>query len=114
VHAGIDSVPLDCYEIPDRLREQVVATDPYSVAPFATAEARHCDLDHIYPYQPGIPGQTNAANLAPLSRKAHRLKTHADWIYRRVGPIEFEWTTHAGQRVRVDQAGSHPQPRQRE
>jgi hypothetical protein len=108
VHADATTIVTDAYEIPDRLREQVIATNPYTVAPYSAVEARLCDLDHIAPYQPGIPGQTRTDNLAPLARRPHRLKTHCDWTYRQPTPGTYLWTTHTGQHVTVDQNGTHP------
>jgi len=71
---------VDGYEIPDRLRQAVCARNPVDVFPYGTRRAESCDLDHREPYVRGGPsGQTTLANLAPLSRKAHRLKHHAGW-----------------------------------
>ncbi|MDR1293777.1 MAG: DUF222 domain-containing protein [Bifidobacteriaceae bacterium] len=49
-----------------------------------------CDLDHIQPFDPGLPAidQTIASNLTPACRIHHRLKTLTEW----------DWTrdTHTG------------------
>lgn len=50
------------YEIPDRLREQVIARDTHCVFPWCTRPSRSCDLDHIDPWHDG--GPTSTANLA--------------------------------------------------
>jgi hypothetical protein len=48
------------------------------------------DLDHVVPYlapeRGGPPGQTSIANLAPISRREHRLFTHAGWRRRQPEP----------------------------
>lgn len=72
------------------LRAAVVARDqacrfPGCHRPATTGGRASVDLDHIepfdadHPYRPGEPGQTRAANLHPLCRKHHNLKTHARW-----------------------------------
>jgi len=71
---------VDGYEIPDRLRRAVCARNPLDVFPYGTRRAESCDLDHREPYvRGGPPGQTSIENLAPLSRRAHRLKHQAGW-----------------------------------
>jgi hypothetical protein len=77
-----------------RLREQVVLTQPTCVFPHCARPSRGCDLDHIVPYESG--GATETANLAPLCRRHHRLKTHAAWRYVRTGPASFTWTSPHG------------------
>ncbi|GAB4086961.1 hypothetical protein GCM10028784_35910 [Myceligenerans cantabricum] len=53
--------------------------------PATTGARASADLDHIEPYRrnrphrSSEPGQTRAANLHPLCRKHHNLKTHASW-----------------------------------
>jgi hypothetical protein len=48
------------------------------------------DLDHVIPYlapeRGGPPGQTSIANPAPISRREHRLFTHAGWQRRQPEP----------------------------
>jgi hypothetical protein len=110
IHLGDQPVPVDAWEIPDRIREQVLLRNPYSVFPYAHTESRLLDLDHLAPWRPGHPGQTNVANLAPLTRRAHRAKTHARWRVDQTSPGVFDWTTPSGQHIRVDAWGSHPMP----
>jgi hypothetical protein len=102
---GPESV-VDAYEIPDRIREQVLARDRHEVYPFSSREARGQDLDHTESYQPGLPGQTRPANLGPLSRKAHRGKTHGGFTLVQSSPGVFWWKTRLGQIFRVGPDGT--------
>ena len=99
------------YDIPDRLREQVVLRDKTCVFPRCTRSARRCDIDHVIPYDPTDPaagGQTASDNLAPLCRRHHRLKTHGRWRYRMTSLGVFEWTSPHGYRFRRDRTGTSP------
>ncbi|MGN6128773.1 MAG: proline-rich domain-containing protein [Nocardioidaceae bacterium] len=77
-----DHQPVDAYEAPDRLAEQVRLAHPTAVFPYAATSSRAAgvDLDHLRAYVPldqgGEPGQTSLDNLAPLGRGSHRVKTH--------------------------------------
>jgi hypothetical protein len=105
-----DAVSADAYEIPTRIRERVRLTHPVELFPYGTREThRTIDLDHIQPYDPYGPiGQTSTRNLAPLSRFAHRVKTHArGWNVRRVDVKTVEWTTPHGFRFEVGPTGTH-------
>ncbi len=99
--AGVDS-----YEIPDRVRRQVLLRDHIEVFPFSSRAARHQDLDHTRPYVPGRSNQTRPDNLGPLSRKAHRAKTHGGWRLQQPRAGLFHWTSPSGQRYRVDGSGT--------
>ncbi|MER7249879.1 hypothetical protein ABT313_34505, partial [Kribbella sp. NPDC000426] len=108
-----DAVSVDAYEIPARIRERVRLTYPVELFPYGTREShRGIDLDHIEPYDPyGPAGQTSTRNLAPLSRFAHRVKTHArGWDVRRVDHKTLEWTTPHGFRFEVGPTGTHRLP----
>ncbi|MER7247795.1 hypothetical protein [Kribbella sp. NPDC000426] len=108
-----DAVSVDAYEIPARIRERVRLTYPVELFPYGTREShRGIDLDHIEPYDPyGPAGQTSTGNLAPLSRFAHRVKTHArGWDVRRVDHKTLEWTTPHGFRFEVGPTGTHRLP----
>ena len=87
-------VQTDAYQIPDRLREQVVQTSNTCVFPYCNRPARGCDLDHTHPHDQG--GATSSDNLAPLCRKHHRLKGNRGWRYRRLTPGAYLWATPAG------------------
>jgi hypothetical protein len=62
-------IPVDSYEIPARLREQLQLRYPADVFPYAAAVSRRIDLDHTIPYltpdRGGPPGQTRIGNLGP-------------------------------------------------
>ena len=85
------------WAIPDRMREQVVLRDRTCVFPLCNVSARRCDLDHTHPWHAG--GLTTPANLAPLCRRHHRLKTHGGWTYQRLPDGDIEWTTRHGHAV---------------
>jgi len=105
-----DAVNVDAYEIPDRIRERVKLIHPVELFPYGTREThRAMDLDHIEPYDPlGPPGQTNTANLAPMGRFTHRVKTHGrGWNVRRLDHKTLEWNTPHGFTFHVGPTGTH-------
>ena len=109
VHVGGNSITADAYEIPRQVREQVLMRDPYECFPWSSRESRGLDLDHTVPWQPGLPSQTRPSNLGPLTRKTHRVKTHAaGWRLHQLSPGTFIWHTYAGQQILIDYMGSHP------
>ncbi|WP_161962372.1 HNH endonuclease signature motif containing protein [Nocardioides speluncae] len=101
-----DRLATGAYEIPDRIRDHVIARDPACVFPHCTRNARSCDLDHITPYARG--GRTATYNLAPLCRRHHRLKTHAGWRYRRDPDGTYHWTSPHGLAYQRDHQGTTP------
>ncbi len=103
------------YDIPDRIREQVILRDRTCVFPWCTRPARGCDIDHVIAYDHDAaaeerrqPGPTTSTNLACLCRFHHRLKTHTAWRYRVTGPGCFEWTSPHGHHYRRDTTGTTP------
>ncbi|MGF9759013.1 DUF222 domain-containing protein [Microvirga sp. 0TCS3.31] len=101
------------YEVPDRIREQVVLRDRTCVFPWCTRPARGCDIDHVTEFDHDAategreqPGPTATQNLAALCRLHHRLKTHTAWRYRMVEPGVFEWTSPHGHHYRRDHHGT--------
>jgi hypothetical protein len=70
--------PVDSYEIPARLREQLQLRNPADVFPYAAAVSRSTDIDHTIPYwspdKGGPPGQTRLGNLGPHTRYHHRMQ----------------------------------------
>ncbi|WP_405063990.1 hypothetical protein OG474_20720 [Kribbella sp. NBC_01505] len=105
-----DAVSVNCYEATAPIRERVKLTHPVELFPYGTRETSGAlDLDHLKPYDPlGPPGQTSTTNLIPLSRRAHRLKTHArGWTIHRLNATTLEWTTPHGFVFHVDRTGTH-------
>jgi hypothetical protein len=108
--AGI--TPVDRYEIPARMREAVELQTPFEVFPFGTITSRRADKDHSIPYVPldagGPPGQTAIENIAPMGRRAHRIKTmRRGWAYQRMDTDVHLWRTPSGYWFRVDPEGTH-------
>jgi hypothetical protein len=107
-----DQINVNAYEIPTRLRERIKLTYPVEQVPYGPGETTNrTDIDHVVPYDPAGPkGQTSTANLRPLRRRSHRIKTFAGWKSRPVDGTGLEWTTRHGFRFRVDHTGTHPVP----
>ena len=110
-----DQVPVDAYEIPDRLREATQLRSPVDVFPYATNTSRRRDLDHTIPWRPpdrdglpGPPGQTRLDNLAPLTRLHHRIKTHSTWRVAQPFNGVFVWRSPHGHHFLVDHTGTRP------
>lgn len=97
---------VDSYEIPARIRKQVILRDRVEVFPFSARPARNKDLDHTKPFKEGKPKQTRANNLGPLARKAHRAKTHGDWQLHQPAPGIFHWQSPAGHQYRIGPNGT--------
>ena len=104
--------PIDSYEIPARLREQLHLRYPADVFPYAATVSRRIDLDHTIPYlspdKGGPPGQTRIGNLGPHTRRNHRLKTHAGWQVRQPEPGTWLWRSPHGRIYLVNATGTHP------
>ncbi|MFT4110073.1 hypothetical protein [Propionicimonas sp.] len=103
---GAPEPAVDAYHIPEPIRESVLARDRFKVFPYSSREARGCDLDHTVAYVGGTPGQTRPSNLGPLTRRAHRGKTHAGWTLDQPRPGVFRWTSPRGQTYRVGPDGT--------
>ncbi len=58
----------------------------------------------------GPPGQTTPTNLAPLCRRHHRAKTHADFHYHRLRDGSYRWTLPTGLQVTTDPPTPRPRP----
>ena len=101
-----DSVPVDAYEVPEAMREQLALAQPVEVAPYGTRNARGCDMDHSVPFRPGGAGQTRPDNLGPLSRTVHRARTHGGYRLSQDVPGVWTWQTPRGQRFRVTNHGT--------
>ena len=59
----------------------------------------------------GPPGQTSPANLAPLCRTHHRVKTHTAWHYKRLDDGSYVWTAPTGHQYDVTPTSRRPPPR---
>lgn len=90
-------VGIQKYRPPADLSRHVMARDGYCVAPRCQVQAVNCDLDHTVPFSSTPNGTTRAANLAPLCRRHHRLKTFAGWELAQDSPGRFTWRTPSGQ-----------------
>jgi hypothetical protein len=106
--AGV--APADGYEIPDRLREAVHLIAPADGFPFASGVSRRTDTDHTIEYlapdKGGGTGQTRVGNLAKLTRRPHRVKTHGRWQVRQPYPGVMIWRSPHGRMFLVDHTGT--------
>jgi Domain of unknown function (DUF222) len=105
-------IPVDSYEIPARLREQLQLRYPADVFPYAAAVSRRLDLDHTIPYrsldQGGPPGQTRIGNLGPHRRRHHNYKTNGGWHVRQPEPGTWLWRSPHRRIYLVNATGTHP------
>jgi hypothetical protein len=106
--------PVDAHDPPARMADAVRLRDETCVYPGCNRSSRQADLDHIDPYikpdSGGPPGQTHPDNLAPLCRRHHRAKTHADFTYVRLPDGSYRWTLPTGIRVTTDPPRRRPRP----
>jgi len=93
----------DAYEIPDRIRQQVLLINPTCVFPFCGRKSRGLDLDHVIPWPLG---PTATDNLAPLCRSHHRAKTFGRWTYSVITPGTYAWRSPHGYTYRTDRSGT--------
>ena len=104
--------PIDAYEIPASLREQLILRNPADVFPYAAAVTRSIDIDHTIPYlhpdRGGPPGQTSIGNLGPHTRHHHRHKTHGGWQVRQPEPGTWLWRSPHRRIYLVNATGTHP------
>ena len=104
--------PVDSYEIPARLREQLQLRYPADVFPYAAAVNRRIDLDHTIPYispdRGGPPGQTRIGNLGPYLRRHHNYKTHGGWQVRQPEPGTWLWRSPHRRIYLVNANGTQP------
>ena len=105
-------IPIDSYEIPASLREQLLLRYPADVFPYAAAVSRRIDADHTSPYlspdRGGPPGQTRIGNLGPYVRHNHNRKTHGRWQVRQPEPGTWLWRSPRGRIYLVNSSGTHP------
>ena len=81
--------------------------NPRSVFPFSATKARNCDVDHTVAYSPNHDeASTSMANLGPLDRRAHRMKTAGHWHLEQPEPGVFHWSSPLGYQYLVTGRGS--------
>ena len=73
------------------LRRHIQIRDRTCVGVGCRHRPSHCDQDHTVAYQHG--GRTVAADLGPLCRHDHTLKTDGGWTLVQPSPGSFVWTT---------------------
>jgi len=93
----------EAYEIPDRIRQQVLLINPTCVFPFCGRKSRGLDLDHVIPWPLG---PTATDNLAPLCRSHHRAKTFGGWTYSVTTPGTYRWRSPHGYTYLTDSSGT--------
>ncbi|WP_284302217.1 HNH endonuclease signature motif containing protein [Mobilicoccus caccae] len=88
----------EAYEVPARLRRQVIARDQVSRVPGSTRPAGACDMDHDIDYADG--GTTSEENISPKHRRGHNHKTRHTWHCDREPHPDgaITWTTPTGRR----------------
>ncbi|GAA3832325.1 DUF222 domain-containing protein [Nocardioides panacisoli] len=86
------------YEHPTLVKERTLLRMLGDAFPHSTNTGyRRLDHDHATAYDPnGPPGQTGDHNDAPLTRKHHRAKTHADYQLHQLGLGTYRWVTPHG------------------
>ena len=82
---------------PEKIRTALWFRDATTTFPTSTVAADRCDIDHAQAW----PAPTRGDNLAPVHRRAHRLKTAGHYSVRRKGR-GWEWTTGTGHVYRRD------------
>lgn len=91
--------PAPGYRPPAQLAAQVTARDVTCTFPGCRVPATRCDIDHLDPFDPTRPAETQTVepNLHALCRHHHLLKTHGGWqVEREEGTGRTRWTTPAG------------------
>lgn len=109
VVAGGHMPATDSYQVPEAMWLAVQARNPVDVFPWGTRVARACHADHTIPFDHDAPagaGQTNLANLGPLSSFTHRLKTHGGWQLEQPAPGHFLWRSPLGYEYLVTPTGT--------
>lgn len=98
--------PTNAYRAPESMRFAVQQRNPNDVFPFGTRPARLCDLDHTVPFEKDGEDQTRPDNLAPLSRRHHRAKTHGGWRLSQPEEGAFYWQSPTGAQFLVTADGT--------
>ena len=82
------------YQPPAAMAARVRERDRTCVCPGCSTPARSCDLDHRHEWQHG--GHTSEANLDPLCRRSHALKSIGAFTVARASDGTYAWTTPTG------------------
>ncbi len=105
-------LPVDSYEIPTRLREQLQLRYPTDMFPYAATVSRRLDMDHTIAYRRPAsgapPGQARIGNLGPHVRRHHNYKTNGGWQVRQPEPGIWLWRSPHRRIYLVNAAGTHP------
>lgn len=102
------STSVNGYEHPEAVKQRTRLRTVGDVFPHAAGIDIRLDHDHVVPYDPGgPPGQTGDHNDAPLSRHAHRAKTHLRYDVAQLGPGSYLWSTPHGLNRLVNHRGTH-------
>jgi hypothetical protein len=103
-----EQTSVNAYEYPEAMKERIHLRWAGDAFPHATRTTRSVDHDHPTSYdKDGPPGQTNSHTGQPLSRTAHRAKTHLGYRCRAVPTGEVLWRTPHGLHRLVDAVGTH-------
>lgn len=93
------SVGRDRYAVPADLRTWLRLRDQTCRFPGCSRAAVRCEVDHTVAFREGgARGRTEAANLAHLCRKHHRLKHTTRWNVEQRPGGELTWTSPTGRR----------------
>lgn len=102
------AISVNSYEHPEAIKERIHLLRPVDAFPHASRTSRNVDLDHPVTYDPdGPPGQTHSHRSQPLSRTAHRAKTHLGYTATPLPTGEIVWRTPHGRHRIVDHTGTH-------
>jgi hypothetical protein len=82
------------YQPPRSLAHLVRVRQPTCSHSGCRRPARHCDLDHLTPYDQG--GRTCECNLHPACRHHHQAKQCPGWTVTQPEPGTVTWTTPSG------------------
>jgi len=103
-----EQTSVNAYEYPEAMKERIHLRWAGDAFPHATRTTRSVDHDHPRSYdKDGPPDQTNSHTGQPLSRTAHRAKTHLGYRCSALPTGEVLWRTPHGLHRLVDAAGTH-------
>ncbi len=100
-HGHATAVGATTYPPRQATRDHVTAANPTCRFPACRQPARLCELDHRDPFNhthPAGGGLTQPANLDPLCKNNHLLKTHTDWTATTnpADGVTLDWTSPTG------------------